>query len=245
MTMPLEGNPAHDEGRSRNLLRTARAAGVLYLVIIVCGVWSDGFVRSQLVVSGDAVQTAANLLGSSDLFRMSFVADSLMVLCDVALAVLLFVLLEPVGRTFAALATAFRLVQASVLGLNLLNQHVALQWLTASTSGSALDPSARAALALRFAEAQASGYDIGLLFFGISCVLTGALLARSRLVPHMIGLLLATSGPVYLAGSYLALLDASAASSFEVAYLLPLIAETSLCLWLLIKRVDLRAYASA
>jgi hypothetical protein len=50
-------------------------------------------------------------------------------------------------------------------------------------------------------------------------VLTGSLLARSRLVPRAIGLLLAASGPVYLVSSYLALLDAAAAASFEGAYL--------------------------
>jgi hypothetical protein len=218
--------------------RLARIAGALYLAIIVCGVWSDGFVRSRLVVSGDAQQTAGNILGSQGLFRMSFVADSIMILCDVALAVFLFELLRGVGRMVALLATAFRLTQAAVLGLNLLNQHLALALLTAPANGAALEPTSRDALALLFAEAQAYGYDLGLLFFGICCLLTGYLVFRSGFLPRWIGVLVAASGPVYLAGSYLRFLWPAGAEGFQTAYVLPLIAETAFCLWLLVKGVD-------
>ncbi len=206
-------------------------AGVLYLVIIVCGVWSDGFVRSQLIVAGDAQQTAANILEAESLFRLSFFADSLMVLCDVGLAVLLFELLRGVSAPIAALATAFRVTQAAVLGLNLLNQHLSLSLLTGTH---ALDVQTRNALALLFAEAQGYGYDLGLLFFGINCVLTGIVVFCSGFAPRWIGVLVAASGPVYLIGSSLRFLSPEIAEGFQRAYMLPLVAETAFCLWLLV-----------
>lgn len=218
--------------------RLARVAGVLYLAIIVLGVWSEGVVRSGIVVAGSPSETAANVLAATTRFRMSLVADSVMVLCDVALAVLLFVLLRPVSNVLAMTAAAFRLTQAAVLGTNLLNQHVAIQLASAPGATSGLDSATRDSLVLTFAEAQGYGYDIGLLFFGINCVLTGVLVYRSGFLPRSIGALVAASGPVYLVGSYLSLLAPDAASAFDVAYALPLVAELSFCLWLLIKGID-------
>jgi len=47
----------------------ARLAGLGYLVIIVTGIFAEFFVRSSIIVPGDATATAANLLGAQDLFR--------------------------------------------------------------------------------------------------------------------------------------------------------------------------------
>lgn len=220
--------------------RYARIGGVLYLAIIVCGVWSDGFVRSALVVAGDPSLTAKNILGSMMLFKLSFIADTIMVLCDVALAVVLYVLLRPVDRSLALMAGAFRLIQAAVLGANLLNQSAVI--LVLSETGKALEPSARDSLALLFAQGHAYGYDIGLLFFGINCLMTGYLVYRSGFLPRPIGILVIASGPVYLAGSYLRFLVPEAAEALQMAYLLPLLAESAFCVWLLIRGIDRSAW---
>lgn len=54
----------------------ARAAGGLYLIVIIFGIWSEVFVRSSLIVPGDATATAANIVASEGLFRISFAADA-------------------------------------------------------------------------------------------------------------------------------------------------------------------------
>lgn len=77
----------------------ARAAGVLYLIIIVLGLFGEIFVRSSIISPGDTTATARNILGAEGLFRAGFLADSVMLLSDVALAVLLFALLKPVNKT--------------------------------------------------------------------------------------------------------------------------------------------------
>jgi hypothetical protein len=68
----------------------ARAAGLLYLIIIVLGLFAEIFVRSSIITPGDATATAGSILGAEGLFRAGFLADSIMLLSDVALAVLLF-----------------------------------------------------------------------------------------------------------------------------------------------------------
>lgn len=224
--------------------RWARFSGALYLAIIVFGVWSDAAIRGSLVASGDPVQTAANILAAPGSFRLSLALDSLMVLCDVALAVALYFLLRNVSEVGAAMAAAFRLVQSAVLGVNLLNQHLALLLLTDAGLSGSLEPSTKKALVLLFAEAQGYGYDLGLLFFGLNCILTGLLVFRSGFLPRWIGALVAGSGPVYLIGSYLSLFAPGASEKFQIAYSLPLLAELSFCLWLLFKGVDAKVWGS-
>lgn len=204
----------------------ARLAGVLYLVIIVCGVWSEGFVRSALVVEGDALLTAQNILEREALFRLSFLADVVMALCDVGLAVLLYRLLRPAGEVMALAATAFRLVQAAILGGNLLHQQAAL-WALDPASG--VDP----AQALVQMGLQSQGYDLGLFFFGVNSLLVGVLLWRAPWFPRALGAGMVAAGAVYLVGSTLRFVAPGAYEVFAPAYGVTLLAEGGLCLWLL------------
>jgi hypothetical protein len=218
----------------------ARTAGLLYLIIIVCGIFSEAFVRASLVVTGDAAATAHNILASHGLFRLGFVADAIMILSDVAIAVLFYVLLRPVSNTLALLAAAFRLTQAAILGFNLLNYYAALLLLSADTYTNAFDASQLQVLATLFLDMHSHGYDLGLLFFGLSSLILGYLVARSALTPELLGYGLMAAGAVYLAGSFTRFLFPDYVTLMAPAYLVPLIAELSFCLWLLVKGVKVR-----
>ncbi|QGX98991.1 DUF4386 domain-containing protein [Roseovarius faecimaris] len=204
--------------------RIARVAGVLYLVIIICGVWSEGFARASLITPGDAAATLAGLKTGLALFRLSLVADTLMALADVTLAVVFLYLLAPVGSLLALLATALRLVQAATItvGLVLL------------TGIFALVERGDANAVLGLTGMHANAYDIGLIFFGANSLVMAILLRRAGGVPTALCWAIAASGLVYLTGSYLRLLVPPLHAGFQIAYLLPLLAETALCLWLLI-----------
>lgn len=206
-------------------------AGALYAAIIVAGLWSELGVRAAIVAPGDPAATAANILARTALFRAGFAADTVMIAADVALAVLLYRLFRPVAETLALLAAAFRLIQAAILGANLMDHDAALLALAAQ----GIEPAQREGLALLALETQSHGYDLGLVFFGLNCLLTGALIFRSGFLPRLLGLAVAGSGMVYLAGSAITFLAPSRAEAFAPAYLLPLVAETAFCVWLLAK----------
>ena len=199
-----------------------RLAGALYLVIILCGI-SGELVRSQLLPSG--TPTADAIAAHLTSFRLTIIADTLMAMADVALAIVLFKLLRPAGHLLASLATAFRLTQAAVIGASLI--------LLSGVPGLAQagdDTTIRMLITM-----HASGYDIGLLFFGVNALMMSALLRRSGGVPKVIAWGIGGAGLVYLTGSYLRLLAPDMITAFQPAYLLPLVAETALCLWLLIR----------
>jgi hypothetical protein len=65
--------------------RYARIGGALYLAIILLGAFAEGFVANKLVVSGDAMATAHNILSSPGLWQLSVAGDLIVVLCAVPL----------------------------------------------------------------------------------------------------------------------------------------------------------------
>jgi len=219
----------------------ARVAGLLYLVIIVCGIGGEGFIRAPLINISDAAGTAANLMAAPGVFRASILADVVMALSDVALAVLLFVLLRPVSYVLSLMAMAFRLVQAAILGFNLLNLHTAMALL----DDSALVTGQRDALVTSFLGAHGAGYDIGLFFFGVNCLLVSILLIRSGYFPRFLGWLILAAGVVYLVGSMVRIVSPALVNVVAPAYVVPLVAELAFCLWLAIKGLDASGWRTA
>ncbi|MBN1883376.1 MAG: DUF4386 domain-containing protein [Deltaproteobacteria bacterium] len=215
----------------------ARVAGVLYLIIIVFGITSEVFIRARLIVAGDAAATAQNILASSALFRAGFAADAIMLLCDVALAVLLYQLLKPVSNTLSLTAAAFRLTQAAVLGFNLLNLYAPLLILGGTVPLSSFETAQVYELASFFLSLHGNGYDLGLIFFGLSNIVLGYLVVRSDYFPSILGYGLEAAGVVYLAGSFTRFLLPEYVSLMEPVYIVPVIAELSFCLWLLGKGI--------
>ncbi|WP_455207894.1 DUF4386 domain-containing protein [Kaarinaea lacus] len=218
----------------------ARVAGLLYLIIIVFGIFSEVFIRSSLIVTGDATATANNIVESESLFRLGFAADSIMLLSDVAIAVLFYVLLKPVSKTLALTAAAFRLTQAAVLGLNLLNYYAALMLLSGAVYTSAFESGQLHALAMLFLDMHSHGYDLGLLFFGLSNLILGYLIVKSDYFPGLLGYGLIAAAVVYLAGSLTRFLFPDYLSLIKPIYIVPLIAELSFCIWLLVKGVRIQ-----
>ncbi|MEJ2479993.1 MAG: DUF4386 domain-containing protein [Acidihalobacter sp.] len=217
--------------------RQARLAGALYLAIIICGIGSEVLVRSSLIVPGDAAATAGNIRGAGMLFRAGFAADVIMLFCDVALAVLLYRLFRPVSPTLSLMAAAFRLMQAAILGFNLLNYHAALLLLGGAGYAAAFEPAQLHALASFFLELHGHGYDLGLLFFGVSNLILGYLVIRSGYLPSLFGYALQAAAVVYLVGSSTRFLVPEWLRLVQPAYVVPLLAELGFCQWLLTRGV--------
>ena len=219
----------------------ARVSGVLYLIIIVCGIYSEIFIRSRLIVRDDVMATASNILAAEGLFRFGFIADSIMLLSDVTLAVFFYLLLKPVNKPLALLAAAFRLTQSAILGVNLLNYYAALLLLKGKVYAAAFDGDQLHGIVLLFLDLHSHGYDIGLLFFAISCFILGYLVIKSDMLPSLAGYGLMLASCVYLSGSVMRFTIPEHLALVEPLYVIPFIAELTFCLWLLLKGVKVRS----
>lgn len=226
----------------RTTLLYAKAAGIGYLLIIVSGIFAEFFVRSSLIVPGDPAATANNILSSELLFRSGLASEFLMLTADVAVALALYIVFKGVSESLALLAAFFRLTHASIVGANLLNIYVPLLLLKDSGYLTALGENQRQALALLLLQAHGYGYAIGLVFFGVYCLILGYLVLESRYVPRILGVLLLVAGLGYLIDSFGRTLLANYAdfeALFGMVVLLPaFLAEVSFSLWLVVKGVD-------
>nr|WP_315203293.1 DUF4386 domain-containing protein [uncultured Flavobacterium sp.] len=221
----------------------ARIAGVLYLTIIIAGVFGELFVRNKLLVYGDATATANNIINSEFLWRLGISGDLIMHICDLPVMVILYYLLRPVNRKLALLNLCFNLIQTAVLVINKLNLLAALFFLGDAEYLKSFSPDQLHALSYLSIKLHDFGFGIGLIFFGFVCLFEGYLFFKSGYFPKTIGVLMAIAGICYLTNSF-ALLLAPQFSS--IALLMPcFIAELSLSLWLIFKGVNLPIWKTA
>jgi hypothetical protein len=212
-----------------------RITGILYLVIIILGLFGELVVRGTLAVPGDPAATAARITEFELLFRLGFTGELIAFLSDVAVAVLLYVLLRPVGKTLSMAAAAFRLTGTAVYGVNLLNQMAVLLLLGGGGYGSSFGVGQIHALAGFFMDLHGLGYDLGLVFFGVHCVLLGYLLLRWAKAPGALGVLMVLAGMGYLVGSLTAFMFPAYSEAVAWVYAAPLIGELAFSVWLLAK----------
>lgn len=215
----------------------ARIAGVLYLVIIVCAGFSEGYVRSSLIVSGDAEATVGNIIQYEGLFRLGLVSDLIAFMSDAVVAILFYLLLKPVNKPLSLVAASLRLLAHPAIGsMNLLNHYSALKVSTGGTVLMAFEAEQLQSLANLFMDFHSMGYLIAGAFFGLHCLLLGYLIYKSDLFPVYLGILLVIASIGYLTESFGTLLF----PTYEELYMWMVavsagFAELTLCLWLLIK----------
>lgn len=216
----------------------ARIAGLLYLFVIATGLFAEVFVRQALRVPGNAMATAHNIQASEQLFRLGLVADLINFILGLPCVLIVYILFKHANKWLAKLALIFVIIQTAIITVNLLNQITPLLYLENDVYLQSFSTQQLATLSLLSLNTQVQGYGIGLVFFGVYCLIVGYLIFKSKRVPAIIGILYVLSGLCYLVNSFTMLLSANFSNPLFV-YLAPpiFIGELSFCLWLLIAGV--------
>jgi hypothetical protein len=229
----------------------ARIVGVLYLVIFILGPFAFFLGRTSVVVPGDPVATADNLMASESMFRLGIVAETVIILIEIVVSALLYVLLRPVSRPLALASALARFAQSILQAVNLITAVPALLLLGGASYLTAFDPEQLNALVQLFMDMNAFVIIIWGLLFGFHLLLLGYLVYNSGFWPRFLGILLLLASLGYLAQSYGHILTPQyddLLSTLVVVLSVP--GELAFTLWLLIKGVNVerweeRASASA
>ena len=216
----------------------ARIGGVLYLIIIVIGFCGEFLVRDKLVVSGDVTATANNIMASESLWRVQIAGDLILLVCAVALTLILYVLLRPVNKNLALLAVFFNIVEFPIEAASKLCLFAALFLSGNADYLKAFEPHQLHALVKMSLKLHDYGFGIDLVFFGFACLIYGYLLFRSGYFPRTLGVLMAIAGLSYLTNSFTLILAPTYAATIFPILVLALTGELSLCLWLMVKGVN-------
>ncbi|MFY9561817.1 MAG: DUF4386 domain-containing protein [Terriglobales bacterium] len=180
----------------------ARIAGVFYLLTILTGVFAQGFVSGRLVVDGDAVATAANILAHKSLFELGFTVYLIEMACQIAMTALFYELLKPPGRSVSLLAAFLSLAGCVIKTFSRVFYIAPLFVLGGAHYLSVFNAEQLQALALLFLRVNDQGAGIALAFFGFSTVLKGYLIVRSTFLPRILGVLSAVAGVGWLTFLY-------------------------------------------
>ena len=215
----------------------ARLAGGLWWICILSGL--VGFaVGAPLLKANDAAATAANILAKESLFRLEFVFNLVSGLSYVGVTVFIYYVLKPVRPSLSLLAAFFGLGGVAVGGVTWICNLVPLVLLRGDQSLSAFATNQLQAMSLIALKLPTQIFFVGMVFFGIQCVLIGWLVARSTFLPRILGVLLAIGGACYLIASFANFLWPLSQGLVLVVMPIALVGEGSLGLWLLVKGVN-------
>ncbi|MEZ5115841.1 MAG: DUF4386 domain-containing protein [Candidatus Nanopelagicales bacterium] len=214
--------------------RRARLAGGLYLTYILLTTLATT-TRGGIIVEGDPAATARNIAASEELLRVSFVLDVLAGVLFLLTAWALYVLLKPVNRDLALLFLLLNLAGVAVQCLNLLNLFAAVVVLGdpgfLATVG--VDPSQ--SLATLFLDLYDNGFVIAQFFFAAWLLPLGYLVYRSGYLPRFLGVLLMVEFVAWGAYPLQYFLLPDWVGLSYVSFVVGLIAELTLALWLLVR----------
>lgn len=181
----------------RELRRTARVTGLLYLLLAVAGGVGFIFARSALD-GGDATMT--NLVERREVARVGLAAELTVVLSQLLVALAFYRLFRHVSRFAGAALVGFAFLGAmSVL--------VAVATLAAAVDVAGRgtpDDGVTAEIVRALFDVSNRAWDVGGLLFGLWLLPMAYLAYVSGYMPRALGILLAAGGVGYVISTYLA-----------------------------------------
>jgi len=226
-----------------SIQKTARFAGVLYLLITVFAIVAHIYMPSQIIVDGDAAATAQNIINNATLFRVGGVGSELVILLtEIILSIVLYLLLKPVNKTLSLLAAVSRLAMTIIHGLNLINYFLVMAFAGGTGYLAAFSPEQLNALTMVFLDAHSIGFTIGIAFLVLHVFILGYLIFKSGYFPKVLGVLFIAAGFGYLFDSFALLLSPSYTTTPGIIATVISISEIAFPFWLLIKGVNLEGW---
>lgn len=213
----------------------ARAAGLMYLLVLVGSLFGNFFVRDIVIDGQNAAATAMNIAHHETLFRVGIAVELTSFAAIVVLAVSLHTVLRPVSKRLALMALLWWVCEAAILGVVLFFSLSVLLLLGGDGYLAAFSMEQLQALALMSLKIFYYAYDIGLVFFGLGSVTFSLLFYRSRYIPRLLAGWGIFAGIAVLIGVFVMLVAPSTIPVLGLISVAPIfLYELSVGLWLLI-----------
>jgi Domain of unknown function (DUF4386) len=212
--------------------RTARLAGVLYLLSSLAGIFPLLYVPGRLEVEGDAAATADRLRASGTLLRLGIGAELVSFAMFVLVALALYRLFQPVSEGPALAMMVLILLSIPITFVGVLPEVAALDLAGSAGPGgarylSALDSHQRDALAYLCLHLHTQAFVVAQVFWGLWLFPFGICVMRS-------GFLLMIAACGYLGSSFAELVFPTYADAVGRVTKILTLAELPIIFWLLI-----------
>jgi uncharacterized protein DUF4386 len=163
----------------------ARIVGFLYLFTNATAI-AAFMARNKVIVLRDAATTSTNILASEGLFRFGIATEIVTVVGVIVFVWGLYVILKPIDRNVAWLATFFRLAENFFLAFITIQELTALAVLKAAGMSQGFNPQQLQGLSYSFLSVYINAFNIGFVFLGLGSAVFSYLWWKSGYIPKFI-----------------------------------------------------------
>lgn len=181
---PTKGNGMTTSPIDQSQRTAAKVAGFSLLFSTVVVVFANYVLLNPLIVPGDAVETARNIVAHETQLRITVVCFLTYSASVVVLLAALYVILKPVNQGLALVGALFRLVFATLWLLSTLNLLGALRFLNSATYLQVFELDRLQALSRLHIATNFDDYYVGLPFFGLAATVCAYLWLKSNYIPR-------------------------------------------------------------
>ena len=220
--------------------KTARIAGLLYLVLIVTGFFSLRYVPSKLIDWDNAATTFNNIVASETLFRLGILAGIIGYTGFLILPVVLYKLLSHVNKTYAVGMVLLAVVSVPLSYAYLLDKFAVLTLIHKSNFLNVFEADQLQVQVLLHLHYYDNGILLASIFWGLWLFPFGYLVYKSGFLPKILGIFLMIGCFGYLIdflGHYFMTDKYDGMGISNLVRLPGSIGELGICLWLLIMGV--------
>ncbi|MBS1732878.1 MAG: DUF4386 domain-containing protein [Bacteroidetes bacterium] len=219
-----------------NRNKVSRIAGLLYLGVVLTGIFSLMYVPSKLINHENARLTFQNLKASETLFRSGIASGLLCYIFFLFLPLVLYRLFREINENMAKLMVILALISVPMYFLNVQNELNVLSLLKVPGSFEGYNPAQIQSQALAYISQYDNGMRLVHIFSGLWLFPFGYLVYKSDFLPKVFGILLMLGCFGYLINFFGGILISNYKELGISSYIsMPAsLGEIGICLWLLI-----------
>jgi hypothetical protein len=222
--------------------KTARIAGILYLVVVLTGIFSLMYVPSKLIVWDNASETTSRIIASETLFRLGIFASIICYIAFLFLPIVLYKLLSPIHKNHAVAMVALAVVSVPISLFNLSHKFAVLTLTSKEAYLHTFTSEELQSQVLLQLNYYNNGIQLVSIFWGLWLFPFGYLVFKSGFLPKILGIFLMAGCVGYLF-NFVGNLLCSSYHELGISTFVSLpgtIGEIGICLWLLIAGVRKR-----
>jgi hypothetical protein len=219
--------------------KTARVAGLLYLIVVLTGVFSLMYVPSKLITWNSASMTTSNISAAETLFTWSIFASIICYTAFLLLPIVLYALLVSVNKIHAVGMVALAVVSVPISLYNLTNKLAVLTLISKEPYLKVFTADQLQVQVMLHLNYYNNGIQLAIVFWGLWLFPFGYLVFKSGFLPKILGIFLMAGCFGYFI-NFTGNLLCPAYHELGISKFIALpgtIGEIGICLWLLIAGV--------
>lgn len=219
-----------------SIQKTAKTAGLAYVLIIIVPFLSMILLTPKIEVEGDIIATINNIIANELMFRIDSTITLLMFVGVIVLALALYKLLKPVNKQLAQLALLWRFAEAIVGIIAILSNFILLTLVTNESNIARFGTEQFYALAEILYKFYWEVTPVIFVLLAVGSIIVFYLFLKSQLIPKVLSILGIISYSLVLIGALISLVFSGNAHMILGSQ--TIIFELVIGFWLIFKGVN-------